>query len=136
MLSLIALAPAALAGPAPVALAACGALAAGTGLAYYNTLIETTMQRTAEPGVLSRLASIDWMLSNGLFPAGMAIAGSAAALIGTRGVFAAAAWMILSSSAVLAMPSIRTFQIATPKAGSVPRAEPGPAAGQDHASKS
>jgi MFS family permease len=137
MLSLIALAPAALAGPAPGALAACGALAAGTGLAYYNTLIETTMQRTVEPGVLSRLASIDWMLSNCLFPAGMAIAGPAAALIGTRGVFAAAAaWMILSSGAVLGMRSIRTFQIATPKGGTVPRAEPGQAAGQDHASRS
>ncbi len=127
MLSLIALAPAALAGPAPTAAVAAGAFAAGAGLAFYNTLIETTMQRTVEPGVLSRLASIDWMFSNCLFPAGAAIAGPVAALVGARGVLvASAAWMVASSCTVLGMRPMRTFRALTPADDGRSRPDPGP----------
>lgn len=118
---------AALAGPAPTAAVAAGAFAAGAGLAFYNTLIETTMQRTVEPGVLSRLASIDWMFSNCLFPAGAAIAGPVAALVGARGVLvASAAWMVASSCPVLGMRPIRTFRALTPADDGRSRPDPGP----------
>jgi MFS family permease len=112
MLTLIALAPATLAGPAPTAAVAFGAFAAGAGLSYYNTLVETTIQRMVRIDILSRLAAIDWMFSNSLFPLGTAIAGPLSAVFGMRGIFVVSgAWMVASSAAVLSMKSVRAVQI-------------------------
>lgn len=111
-LSLIALPAVFLAVPGPTAAIAAGAFAAGFGLTFYNTLIETTVQRSVPADVLSRLAAIDWMLSNSLFPLGAAIAGPIAALVGDRGVFLVSiAWMLASSAVMLLLRPVRGFQV-------------------------
>ncbi|MGH9293658.1 MAG: MFS transporter [Acidimicrobiales bacterium] len=124
-LSVIALAPAALAVPAPAVAVGAGAFCAGFGLAFYSTLIETTIQRAVPPDMLSRVASIDYMLSNALFPAGAALAGPLAAIVGSRVVFVAAAgWMLASSAAVLGLRSVRTFRVATSEENDVHQSAP------------
>jgi MFS family permease len=107
-LSLLALPPALLAGPAPTAAVAMGAFAGGAGLIFFNTLFETTVQEQVPPAALSRVTSIDWFLSLALYPIGLAGAGLVADQIGVGPTLAAAAvWAVVSTAIVLLVPSVR-----------------------------
>ncbi|HYZ18404.1 MAG TPA: MFS transporter [Gaiellaceae bacterium] len=108
VLSLLALPPALLAVPAPTPVIAAGAFLAGFGLIFFNTLFETTVQEQVPSEALSRVAAIDWMLSLALYPVGLALAGFVAEAIGTGPTLAiAAAWSVVSTVAVLMVPSVR-----------------------------
>jgi MFS family permease len=108
VLSLLALPPALLASPAPTFAIAAGALAAGLGLSLFNTLFETTAQQHVPPAALSRVASIDWVLSVGLQPLGFALVGPVAQRLGlTITLAASATWAVVSTMVVLAVPSVR-----------------------------
>jgi MFS family permease len=107
-LSLLALPPALLAFPAETAVIAGGALFAGFGLIFFNTLFETAVQEHVPAAALSRVASIDWMLSLALYPIGLAGAGFVADQIGTGPTLAIAAiWAVASTAVVLMVPSVR-----------------------------
>lgn len=107
-LSLLALPPALLAGPAPTAAIAAGAFAAGFGLIFFNTLFETTVQEQVPPDALSRVVSIDWLLSLVLYPVGLATAGFVAEEIGTgRTLIGAAVFAVVSTAIVLLVPAVR-----------------------------
>ena len=68
------------------------------------------MQQYVPPEALSRVASIDWLLSLGLQPIGFALAGPLAERIGlSTTLAAAAAWTILSTAVVLLVPSVRNL---------------------------
>jgi len=110
-LALLALPVALLAVPAPTPLVALGALAGGFGLTVFNTLFETTVQRHIPSESLSRVASIDWVMSSTLQPFGFALAGSAALVVGPRTTLAASAlWIVVSTAIVLSIPSIRNLR--------------------------
>jgi hypothetical protein len=112
LLSLLALPTALLAVPASTVVVAVGALAGGFGLSVFNTLFETTVQQHVSPEALSRVASIDWLMSLGLFPVGFAVAGPAAAAFGVRvPLVAAAIWILGSTAVVLAVPSVRQVRL-------------------------
>jgi predicted MFS family arabinose efflux permease len=116
-LALLALPTGLLAAEAPVAAIAVGAFAGGFGLAVFNTLFETTVQKAVPPETLSRVASIDWMLSASLLPLGFAAAGWVAGYIGVRETLAAAAvWAVVSTAVVLAVPDVRNFRHEPPPA--------------------
>jgi MFS family permease len=111
LLSLLALPTALLAVPAPTIAIAAGALAGGFGLSVFNTLFETTVQQHVSPRALSRVASIDWLLSLGLFPVGFALAGASADAFGTRvPLLAGTVWIVASTAIVLAVPSVRDLR--------------------------
>jgi MFS family permease len=125
-LALLALPTGLLAAKAPVAVIAVGAFAGGLGLAVFNTLFETTVQRAVAPEVLSRVASIDLMLSGSLLPLGFFAAGWAGSHIGLRETLAAAAvWAVASTVVVLLVPDVRNFRHEPPPAPA--EAEPEPA---------
>jgi MFS family permease len=106
----LAVPPALLAIPAETAAVAVGSFAAGLGLIFFNTIFETTVQQHVPPESLSRVASIDWMLSIALQPIGFAIAGPIAEAIGLSAALAAAAvWGVVSTAVVLAVPSVRNL---------------------------
>lgn len=110
-LALLALPTGLLAAKAPVAVIAVGAFAGGLGLAVFNTLFETTVQRAVPPEALSRVASIDWMLSASLLPLGFAAAGWVGGWIGERETLAVAAvWAVVSTAVVLLVPDVRNFR--------------------------
>ena len=110
-LALLALPTAFLALPAPTLIIALGALAGGFGLTVFNTLFETTVQRHVRPESLSRVASIDWVMSGALQPFGFALAGSAALVVGLGTTLAASAlWIIISTAIVLSIPSVRNLR--------------------------
>jgi MFS family permease len=101
-----------LAVPAPTAAIAVGGLAGGFGLSVFNTLFETTVQKHVAPDALSRVASIDWVMSVGLFPVGVAAAGPAAAAFGVSApLVVAAVWIVTSTLVVLAIPSVRAVRL-------------------------
>ena len=110
LLGLLSLPPALLAIPAPTLAIAAGAVASSFGLNVFNTLFETTVQQRVPADALSRVASIDWMLSLGLQPLGFALAGPAAALFGIRATLTASAvWNVVSTAIVLSLPSVRNL---------------------------
>jgi MFS family permease len=106
----IALPPALLAIPTGTAAIAVASFAAGLGLIFFNTIFETTVQQHVPPDSLSRVASIDWVLSVGLQPIGFALAGPAAEAFGLSTALAfAALWGVVSTLVVLAVPSVRNL---------------------------
>lgn len=112
LLALLALPTGLLAVPAPTAAIAVGGLAGGFGLSVFNTLFETTVQQRVAPDALSRVASIDWVMSVGLFPVGFAAAGPAAAAFGVSApLVVAAVWIVTSTLVVLAVPSVRAVRL-------------------------
>jgi hypothetical protein len=69
------------------------------------------MQQFVRPEALSRVSSIDWLLSVGLQPIGFALAGPVAEAIGlSTALAAAAAWMVGSTAFVLCVPSVRNLR--------------------------
>ena len=120
-LALMGLAPFLLAVPAPTVLIAIGAITGGFGLTFFNTLFETTVQHHIPPESLSRVASIDWVMSGAIQPFGFALAGSAASAFGLRAtLLAAALWMLISTAAVLAIPSVRNLPAQPSPSSSIP----------------
>ena len=110
LLALLALPTGLLALPASTLTIAAGALAGGFGLTVFNTLFETTVQRHIPADAVSRVASIDWVMSGGLLPLGFAIAGPLATAVGVRSTLAVSAtWIVLSTAVVLAVPSVRNL---------------------------
>jgi MFS family permease len=106
----LALPPALLAIPAETSAIAVASFAAGLGLIFFNTIFETTVQQRVPAESLSRVASIDWVLSVGLQPVGFALVGPTAEAIGVSTTLAAAAaWMIVSTAAVLLVPNVRNL---------------------------
>jgi MFS family permease len=110
-LSLLAGPPALLAIPAETVAIGIAAFFAALGLSFFNTVFVTTMQEYVPPDSLSRVSSIDWLLSIGLQPIGFALAGPLAESVGLSTTLAAAAtWLILSTATVLAIPSVRNLR--------------------------
>jgi MFS family permease len=104
---------------APALAIAALALPMGMSLAVGNTLWETTLQRFVPQGSLSRVCAYDWLASMAFNPLGAAVAGPVAAVAGTRTtLFAAAAVVVATEVAALAVPAVRGF----PQLGKAPQA--------------
>ncbi|MDR0360337.1 MAG: MFS transporter [bacterium] len=96
----------------PAWVIAVGAGVAGVGKSIFGTVWETTMQRQVPGEVLSRLSAYPRLGSGAFMPIGFLIADPLAETIGTRQtLILAAAWVALSSVAVLAAPSVRNLRL-------------------------
>jgi len=80
--SLCAVLPFALVRPFPLPVVMIAAVILGASILFGNALWETAMQQEVRPDRLARVASIDQLLSIGLMPVGLALAGPIAAAIG------------------------------------------------------
>ena len=95
----------------PAGLVAAGALLAGAGLLFGNTVWETTLQQKVKPEALSRVTAYDWLGSLALQPLGFALVGPLAAEIGVEATLWLAATALVGISGVaLAVPSIRRLE--------------------------
>jgi len=89
---------------------AIGAFSAGFGLGVFGPVWETTLQHHIPGRVLSRVSSYDYLGSVALLPVGYALAGPLAAILGGHTILlAAAAWVAISTLAVLAVPAVRNL---------------------------
>lgn len=104
---------------APVAAVAAGAMAAGLGSALAGAFTTTAMQRSVAAEALARVSGFEVGVAFAFGPVAFAAAGPVAAVVGVRAVLGfGAAWSVLSSAVVLALPSIRAVT-------SAPRHPPG-----------
>ena len=68
------------------------------------------MQRTIPPDKLARVGAYGWMSAMVFLPAGYALAGPIASVVGMRGyLIFGAAWLVASTVVLLRVPAIREF---------------------------
>jgi MFS family permease len=95
-----------------LALAPAAALA-GFGFACGSVVWDTAMQRTIPPDKLARVGAYGWMSAMVFLPAGYALAGPIASVVGMRGyLIFGAAWLLASTVVLLRVPAIREFAYA------------------------
>jgi hypothetical protein len=93
---------------APLFGVAAGALAAGAGSAIGLTFGSTATQQQVPAAVLARVSAFETVGAFGFGPLAFAAAGPVAGAVGARAVLGfGAAWGIVSSAAVLALPAVR-----------------------------
>lgn len=115
-IGLLPVAPTALlAVPAPLALIAVAALAAGLGTMVFNTLWETTLQQQVPEAARSRVSSYDWFGSLALQSLGLIAIGPLAGAVGvSAALYACAAIELVAVASLLAVRDIRTLTTAVP----------------------
>jgi uncharacterized membrane protein len=97
---------------APVVAIAAAAIVAGFSFSYGSVLYETGVQRVVAPERLSRVSAYSWMCAMAFLPAGYALAGPVASLVGMKTyLLVGAAWIVVSCLAVLAVPDVRSFRL-------------------------
>ena len=96
---------------APAPLIALVAVPGGAGMAFVAAVWYTALHEHVPAAALARVSAYDWMGSLVFLPIGFAVAGPVAAATSTPAVlWAAVAWMVASTAAVLAVPSVRSMQ--------------------------
>jgi MFS family permease len=96
---------------APPAAIGCAALLAGFAFSYGTVVWDTTLQSTIPRDKLSRVSAYNWMGAMIFLPAGYAIAGPVAERIGiSTSLWIGAAWIVLSTIAVLCVPGVRNVR--------------------------
>ena len=108
---------------AAVGLLAPAAALAGFAFAGGSVVWDTAVQRTVAPEKLARVSAYGWMGAMIFLPAGYALAGPLASLVGMRGyLLFGACWLVASTVVVYRLPSIRDFRFEQ-----APDATPAPA---------
>jgi len=93
---------------ASVFLLAPAAALAGFGFACGSVVWDTQLQRAIAPEKLARVAAYGWMSAMVMLPAGYALAGPIAAVVGTRAyLLFGAVWLLVSTAVVYRLPSVR-----------------------------
>jgi predicted MFS family arabinose efflux permease len=83
---------------------------AGFGFACGSVVWDTAMQRTIAPDKLARVGAYGWMSAMVFLPAGYALAGPIASVVGMRGyLLFGAAWLVASTIVMLRLSPIRDF---------------------------
>lgn len=99
----------ALRAPAP-AIAAAQSVG-GTSMGVFGALWQTTLQQHVREDALSRVSAWDWMGSFLFLPLGLVAAGPVSELIGiSTTLWIAVTWAVLSTLAVLLVPSVRNLR--------------------------
>lgn len=97
---------------APVAALAPAALFAGFGFSCGSVVWDTALQRSVPPEKLARVAAYGWMSAMVFLPAGYALAGPIASVVGMRGyLLFGAGWLIVSTFFILQLSSVREFTL-------------------------
>ncbi|MDN0194141.1 MFS transporter [Streptomyces sp. S.PNR 29] len=87
-----------------------GYAVAGVAMMPFNVLWETALQRQFPAELMGRVTSVDWLVSLGLLPLGLMVAGPVADLVGrTPVLLVAAVVQVVSAALVLLVPGVRDF---------------------------
>lgn len=106
---------------APLGLIAAAAALAGGGLALFAAIWDTTLQSHVPANQLSRLSAYDWLGSLACLPIGYALAGATEGVVGAGpGLLFGAAVVLLATTLVAALPSVRQLRPARFRASPSP----------------
>jgi hypothetical protein len=96
----------------PLASVAIAAALAGFAFAFGSVVFETAIQAGIEPSKLSRVSAYNWMGAMVFLPAGYAIAGPVANMIGiSTSLWIGAAWLVVSTAVVLSVGDVRRYGV-------------------------
>ena len=88
------------------------AVLAGFAFSYGTVVWETCLQQRVAPEKLSRVSAYNWMGAMAFLPAGYAVAGPVADLIGiSTSLWIGVAWIIASTAAVLSVRDVREVRM-------------------------
>jgi hypothetical protein len=97
--------------PVPSAVIVAAYVSAGPGIEPFNVPRFTATQREVDPRMLARVSSLDFLLSYGLAPVGLALIAPAITAFGPEPVLAACAVVCFAAPAAAALvPSAREFR--------------------------
>ena len=83
----------------------------GIGIEPFNVYWQSALQREFPADKLARISSLDWMVSFGLMPLGLALTGPLAALVGTQAVLlGAAAVCVVICLGIQLVPGVAEFR--------------------------
>ena len=109
---------------APVLAIAAAALLAGFAFSYGTVVWDTSLQSVIARDKLSRVSAYNWMGAMIFLPAGYAIAGPVAEMIGiSTSLWIGAAWIVVTTIAVLSVPSVRNFRSGAGESATPPYSE-------------
>jgi MFS family permease len=95
---------------APVATLVPAAACAGFGFACGSVVWDTAMQRTIPPDKIARVGAYGWMSAMVFLPAGYALAGPIASVVGMRGyLLFGAGWLLASTVLLTRLRTVREF---------------------------
>ena len=101
------------------------AVFAGFGFACGAVVWDTAMQRAIAPEKLARVAAYGWMSAMVFLPAGYALAGPIASIVGMRSyLLFGAVWLVASTLLIYRLPSVRDFRSEAPAPEQAPVAVP------------
>jgi MFS family permease len=99
---------------APALAIGLAAVLAGFAFSYGTVVWDTSLQSLIPRDKLSRVSAYNWMGAMIFLPAGYAIAGPVADRIGiSTSLWIGAAWIVVTTIAVLSVPSVRNFRSPT-----------------------
>jgi MFS family permease len=95
----------------PVVAIAAAAVLAGFAFSFGTVVWDTSLQSLIARDKLSRVSAYNWMGAMIFLPAGYAVAGPVADMIGiSTSLWIGAAWIVVTTIAVLSVPSVRNFR--------------------------
>jgi predicted MFS family arabinose efflux permease len=101
-----------LAAHAPVVAIGAAAVLAGFSFSYGTVVWDTSLQQSIAPEKLARVSAYNWMAAMAFLPAGYAIAGPVASVIGvSTSLLIGAGWMIVTTAIVLRVRDVREFRL-------------------------
>lgn len=125
-LALYAVAPLSLLTPLPVWVVVGAYVVCGVGIELFNVPWFTAVQREVDPAKLARVSSLDFLLSYGLAPLGLALIAPAIEVFGLQPVLLVCAAVCLAGPALAALaPGARRFTASTPPRRESRRPRPG-----------
>ena len=123
LFTVTALQSALLAEHAPYPTIAVAAAFAGFAFSYGTVIWDTSLQQQISPEKLSRVSAYNWLGAMAFLPAGYALAGPVADLIGARTyLWIGAGWVVVTTVALMLVREIRDYRAVEPVA------EPSPVA--------
>jgi predicted MFS family arabinose efflux permease len=112
-----------LAAHAPALAIGAAAVLAGFAFSYGTVIWDTALQQAIEPAKLARVSAYNWMGAMVFLPAGYAIAGPVASIIGmSTSLWIGAIWVVLTTLIVISVRDVREFRLRPVRAD-----EPAPA---------
>ncbi len=97
---------------APALTIGAAALLAGFAFSYGTVIWDTALQQAIEPEKLARVSAYNWMGAMAFLPAGYAIAGPVASVIGmSTSLWIGVVWIVVTTLIVISVRDVRDFRL-------------------------
>ena len=97
---------------APALAIGAAAVLAGFAFSFGTVIWDTALQQTIAPDKLARVSAYNWMGAMAFLPAGYAVAGPVANVIGmSTSLWIGAVWIVVTTAIVVSVRDVREFRL-------------------------